>query len=449
MDSPSSVPLKIAGVSLPRATGNVLPLSLDEAIQRGLKTSLSVELNRQNERQIAGLQLNVLNALIPSLSVSAQTSTHETNLAAMGFKSSSLPANILPPGQKLNSIVKYDTTGAQINLQQQFFNLPALEIYRASKQIARAAALNSLLNRGEVVQNVGTQYLRALSDVATIRNAESQLVADSEVVRQADERHKAGVGTNLDLLRARVELQQRQQELIVAQNNLAEDKIQLNRLMGLAADQELDLTDTMPLHDLDQISVGDAMQIAFARRKDYLSLQIQERSQVLQRKAIRYQRFPALTVGGFYGVLGETRGLYHGVFNAQAGLSFPIFEEARFRGDAEVADADLKSLRQRTASLRIDIEQQIRAARLDVDSSAQLVQVTRSNVELAQQALADTAQRYRSGVDDTLPVVQAQATLADAQNRSTASIFQFNQAKLALARATGVVETQYQTYLGK
>ncbi len=443
-----SIPFKIQGVEIAHSTGTVMPLSLDQAIDLALKRSLSIALNQQNERQIGGLQLTVLNALIPALSFSAQTSTQQVNLAAMGFKPETV-RDFLPQGTTFATIVKYDTTSAQVNLQQQLFNLPAYEAYKASKETAQAIVFNSLVNRGNVVQGVATQYLLVLSDVDAIRNAQSQLISDTELVRQSTARHDAGVGTNLDLLRARVEMKQRERDLIVAQNNFAKDKIQLNRLMGIAADQELELTDPMPYNALEQLPLEDAKRLAYTRRKDLLGLQAQMRSSVLQRKAIRYERLPVVAVTGYYGVIGQTTGLYHGNFVAQGGLNFPIFEEARLRGDAEVAEADLRKLRSQINSLRIDIEQQIRASKLDVDSSAELVQVTRSNVALAIEALDQSSQRYRAGVDDTLPVVQAQATLADAQQRQTAAIFRFNQAKINLARAIGVVETQYQTYLGK
>jgi len=147
--------------------------------------------------------------------------------------------------------------------------------------------------------------------------------------------------------------------------------------------------------------------------------------------------------------LGETHGLYHGVFTAQGVLKIPIFEESRFRGETEVAAAQEIGLRHQIESLRVTIDAQVRASRLDVESSAELVKVARSNVDLAAEALQDTRDRFAAGVDDNLPVVQAQATLAAAQSRLIATEFQLNQAKLDLARNTGVVETEYKQYLGR
>jgi outer membrane protein TolC len=257
------------------------------------------------------------------------------------------------------------------------------------------------------------------------------------------------VGTNLDVLRAQVEMQNEQQAVVNAENTFAKDKIALNRLIGLQADQELTLTDTVPFAEFAELPLDQVKALAYTRRKDLLALESQVEVAERARKAIRYERVPQLGINGYYGVLGETHGLYHGVFTAQGTLKIPIFEEGRFRGEREVAESQLIALHQEVDALKVTIDAQIRASRLDVESAEELVKVARSNVDLATQALSDTRDRFAAGVDDNLPVIQAQATLADAQSRLVGTKFQYNQAKLALARNTGVVETQYKVYLGR
>jgi outer membrane protein TolC len=269
------------------------------------------------------------------------------------------------------------------------------------------------------------------------------------VLRQATLSHDAGVGTNVDVLRARVQLQNEQQVLVRAQNTFEKDKIALNRLMGLPADQTLTLTDTVPYADLAEMALDEARSLAYERRKDLLALEAQLEVAQRARKAVKYEHVPTLGFNGYYGVLGETHGLYHGVFTVQGVLKIPIFEEGRFRGETEVAASQETGLTRQIESLRVTIDAQIRASRLDVESSAEQVKVARSNVDLATQALSDTRDRFSAGVADNLPVVQAQAALEDAQSRLVATEFQFNQAKLGLARNTGVVETQYKEYLGR
>jgi outer membrane protein TolC len=273
--------------------------------------------------------------------------------------------------------------------------------------------------------------------------------ADAVAYQQAKDSHDAGVGTNLDVLRARVQLQTQQQAVINSENAFAKDKIQLNRIIGLPVDQEIALTDTAPYAEFAELPLPDAMRLAFQRRKDLLSLQAQLEVATQARKAVRSQRLPTVAFDGHYGVLGQIGGLYHGVFAATGKVSVPVFQEGQLRGESEVATAQAIALRQQIDSLRVSIEWQIRAAMLDVQSSNELVKVAQSNVELATQEVQDASDRFKAGVEDNLPVVQAQAVLAQAQSRLVQTLYQYNQSKLTLARNTGVVESQYKVYLGR
>jgi outer membrane protein TolC len=436
------------GVGVEQATAGALPLSLDDAIERGLKQNLQVQLINETSRAVNGQILAAIFALMPNMTASAYTQASEIDLAALGFKPSSLKAFGLPAGS-FKEIVKVDTTDAQISLDQVIFNLPDFYLYAAARKATNVAALSVLNVRGGIVQAVGTQYLAALADQAQIANAQALETADEEELRQATLSHDAGVGTNLDVLRAKVQLQNEQQAVVQAENAFAKDKIALNRLMGLPAEQELTLTDAVPYAEFAEMPLEQAKALAYSRRKDLLALEAQLQVAERARKAVKFERLPTLAITGFYGVLGETHGNYHGVFAAQGVLKIPLSEEGRFRGEQETTAAQETALRRQIDALKVTIDAQIRASRLDVESAQELVKVARSNVELATQALSDTRDRFAAGVDDNLPVVQAQATLAGAQSQLVGTEFQYNQAKLALARNTGVVESQYKDYLGR
>jgi outer membrane protein TolC len=436
------------GVLIERATPGPMPLSLDDAIDRGLKRNLQMELVVQNEHMVHGELLSAENNLLPSLTASARSEAQEIDLAALGFKSSELEEFGLSPAT-FSTIVKVNTTEAQISADQQLFNVPAYYLYRAAQKASTVANLATLNLRGGVTLAVGTQYLLALADAAQIENARALEKSDEVALQQATDSHNAGVGTRLDALRAQVQLQTQQQAVISAENTFAKDKIALNRMIGLPADQEIALTDTAPYAEYAELSLDDAMKLAFLRRKDLLSLQAQMEVAAKTQKAVRAERLPTLAFNGYYGVLGETSGLYHGVFAATGKVSVPVFQEGQLRGEREVADAQLIALRQQIESLRVSIEAEIRASMLDVESSNELVKVARSNVDLATEELQQATDRFTAGVDDNLPVVQAQAVLAAAQSQLVNTLYQYNQSKLDLARNTGVVESQYKTYLGR
>jgi len=139
----------------------------------------------------------------------------------------------------------------------------------------------------------------------------------------------------------------------------------------------------------------------------------------------------------------------HGDFSAIGTLNIPLFREARLRGDEDASKALLDANGAELADLRNHIDEQVRSALLDVGASKQLVDVARSNVGLATRALSDETDRVNAGVDDNLPLVTAQATLATAQTNLVESLYQYNVSKLLLARAAGVLEQQYRVYLGR
>jgi outer membrane protein TolC len=437
-----------AGVTIELPQSGPLQLSLDDAIALGLSRNLRILYDRANQREVKGDELGVINALLPSLTFKAQTGTQEINLAALGFKPSLL-AKFGLSSADFSTIVKVSTTQAQLSASQQLFNASAYELYRGAQREEAVVDLNTLNGRGDLVLAVGTGYLKVLADQTTITNAQAEEASSKLSFNQATDRLNAGVGTSLDNLRAQVQYQQDEQTTISAINQLAKDTIQLNRIMGLPAGQQLELTDTAPFTELAGLPLEAAKTTAYAHRKDYLSLIAQLDVARRELRAVKYQRLPTVAFNGFYGVLGETEGLYHGVFAATGSVRFPIFNEAQQRGQQDQIDSQIMALQQRLVSTRTDIEAQIRSSMLDVNAAEQLVKVAQSNVELATQELSDERDRFTAGVDTNLPVLDAQASVTGADAQLVNALYQYNVAKLYLARNTGVVETRYRAYLGK
>lgn len=446
-------PLQLSpGVMVVREQAGALPLTLDQAIATALKSNTELVVRGQQENLVRGELLAVTSVLEPNLSVKAYTQAQEIDLAAMGFKASTL-SGLKIPGfttvPQIGNIVKVNTTDAQISLSQQLFNVSAFYLYFAARKAQNVANWATLSARGGVVLQTGALYLQALADDAQARNARGLVAQDQLVYDHAKSAKDAGVGINLDVLRAQVELQNEQQQVIRAENAVAKDKINLNRVMGQPAGQELVLIDGVPFAEFDEMPLPEALTLAYERRKDLRGLESQLEVATRAQKAVKYEYVPTLAMGGFYGVLGETTGLYHGVFAAEGRLSVPIFQQATFRGQREVAAAQVIALEKQIAGRKATIESDIRMSMLDVESSRELVRVARSNAELAGQELNDATLRFTTGVSDNLPVVRAQATLVGAQTQVIQAEFQYNYAKLQLARNTGVVETEYKRYLGR
>ena len=118
-------------------------------------------------------------------------------------------------------------------------------------------------------------------------------------------------------------------------------------------------------------------------------------------------------------------------------LSIPIFTGNKVHGDIQQADARLEQARERLDSLRAQIEADVRTAVLNLESSAEQVKVARSNIDLADQTLTQSRDRFAAGVTDTVEVVQSQEAVTSAHDQYISSLYKYNFAKISLIRALG------------
>jgi outer membrane protein TolC len=419
-------------------TGTVLPLSLDEAIQRGLRQNLGIILQSSAVQSANGSRLEQLQQLLPTITADAQIQVQQIDLASFGLKIPNFNPIIGP----------FQTIDFRASLQQNVVNLTALQTYIASKHGFAAAKLTAEDARDMVVLTVGNAYLLCIADQARIVAINAALKTAKLTYDQAVDSHDAGVSPRLDVLRAQVDYQSEQQNLISSENQLAKDKISLARAIGLPLDQQFQLTDTAPYKSLDNLDPALDFEQAVKTRKDLAAAAEQVQSAESSRKAAYDDRLPTAQISGNFGDIGETVNHSHGTYTATGTISAPILQIVKDRGEQDVANAQLAEAKARLSDAAQQVNADVRSAILDIQSAAKLVEATKSNVDLATEALSEAQQRFHAGVADNLPVSQAQTTFEQANDQYISALYQHNVAKLSLARALGVAQTNYKDYLG-
>jgi len=431
-----------------------LHLSLDEAVRRGLENNLGLKEAENGEKTLHGERNEALQQFLPTITLTGDTGYYQHDLVAQGFGPGTVGKfALLFPGGKVpagfSEITRDDLTEGQIHFSQTLFSGPVIAGWKAAGAAERSAYFAKMTARGQVVQDVAAIYLRSIADASEVDNA-TALVAQAQVLYGHEHaEHEAGTVAHLDELRAQVELQTQEQALFAAQNQLEKDLILLKREIGIDPGQKITLTDPAPYSDLAAQTHDELLATAYTDRQDYQNLQNQAVEYKAIHQAYRAQRLPSLKVNSYYGVSTVNGAGTHGNFAAMGTLNVPIFREAGLRGDEDASRAQMEAVDAQLADLRTHIDEQVRDALLDVSAAAQLVQVARSNVDLATRALSDENDRVNAGVDDNLPLVTAQTTLATAQTNLVESLYRYNVSKLALARSCGVLEQQYREYLGR
>jgi outer membrane protein TolC len=432
-----------------KATAEVLQIDFNDAIDRGLRNNLGLLLAGDQTQIARGERWKELSDLLPNVSARVLEDVQTQSLAALGFNK--LFPLLAAPGSSTTRLPRlvpaFNYFDARASVSQSIFDFKNIEKERSASESVKAAKFTYKDARETVVLAVGNAYLQAIASGARVETSEAQVKNAQALYDKAADQLKAGLSPAIDTLRSQVELQTRQQQLIVARNDLAKQKLNIARIIGLPLGQEFVLTEKAPYQELAPLPLDTYLQRAYASRGDYQAALAQVRAAELSRKAAAAGRYPTIDVDANLGDIGVTPSQSNGTWQVNGGLNIPIFAGNRVHGDVLQADAQLKQARSQLGDLRGRIDYEVRTALLDLNASAEQVEVARNSVDLAEQALAQSQDRFTAGVADNLEVVQAQEAVASAHESYIQSLYAHNLSKVELAHAIGDAEDGVRRFL--
>jgi outer membrane protein TolC len=428
-------------VSTGVASSTPLALTLHDAIDRGLKANLGLLVSDSANETARGERLQALSTLMPQLNARAGETVQQTNLKTIGF-------NFQFPGVSIPTIVgPFHYTDVRAYASWTAFDYSAQKNYKSARESQRAAQLSVLDARDLVVQATANGYLQIIADASRVEAIRSQVETSQALYDRAVDQQTAGTAAGIDVLRSQVELKQQQQRLLAQRNQFEKDKLTLGRVIGLPPGQDFNISEAAPFAPLAALTQDQALQTAIQQRPDYQSYKSRVRAAEETVKAARGERYPTANVTADYGDVGPTLGNSHGTFSFVASAKINVFDGGRIAGDLIQARAALKQRQDELADLGGQIEYQVRSAFLDIGSAADQVAVARDNLDLANQTLVQARDRFSAGVTDNIEVVQAQESVAAANDTLISALFAHNVAKVGLARALGGTEQGIQQLL--
>jgi outer membrane protein TolC len=422
-------------------TATPLTLTLRDAIDRGLVANLGAIESAENIRSARAQWLTSLSNLLPNVVGRISSTREEVAAASLGF--SNIAGFTIP-----RVIGPFSYVDARVFVSQSVFNWADIKATQSASAARDASEHSYRAARELVVQAAANAYLVTNADQALVEATRTQVETAQALHQQVSDRNKAGLVASIDVLRARVQLQTEQQRLIAAENQLAIDKLALARVIGLPPGQSFIVADAVPYTELGELGLEDALARGRASRPDYQAAQARVRAAEFARQSATAGNYPSVSIDMNYGDIGTTFGQSNGTFAFAANVAIPIFQGMTVPAQVQRSDAALREARAELDDLTGRIDEQIRTAFLNLSSSNQLVAVARSNIDLAVQTLTQARDRFAAGVADNLEVVQAQESVANANQSFIASLYTYNSAKVALAQGMGTAEQSAMSYLG-
>lgn len=432
------VPAVNGSVPSGSASNDVLRLTLRDAINRALRYNLGSIESGENTRIARGQKLLALSQLLPQVSVGASENVEQLNLATLGLNVPGIPTIVGP----------FSYSSADVNASATLFSFESIQHFRAARTAEDAAKLNYQDILDAVTLTVGNAYLQIIETDSRIKAQVAQVQNAKALFDQAHDQVQAGTAPRIEETRTEVQLHTEEYNLSVARNRYAIAKLNLSRAIGLPVGQQFVIQDQVPYSDIATPTLEDALDMAYKSRSDFRAALSSEKAATQTVSAAKGERYPVIAANGNYGDSGPTFGHSHGDFRFQAGVSVPLFTGGRIKGDITQAEASSRQRKAEAENLRGQIDYDVRTAFLNLNAAKEQVGVTTQNVELANESLARSRNRFSAGITDSVEVVQAEQALASANDQYITSLYNHNFAKLSLARAIGVARANYNQYLG-
>ena len=415
------------------ATAQLLQLNLHQAIELALKQNPSV--------QIAGLNL-AESQKDSAIARSALLPQADFNVSTAPSARTSAPASVLPFLACLEPLGRFNFFRPARISPRPFSTSPFGGVGKPRAKYSSADAQRQSM-RGQIVFLVVSQYLASLHAGAQTQAAQSQVDLAQALYDQTSDMQKNGVATGVDALRANVELQNEKQRLIVAQTNQQIALYGLSKLLNLDPQQRIALEDQTSFFKTPEISADESLAQAYQTRPEMRALLAEQQSLEYLKRADSASRWPAFVFSGDYEQQGLSSSTIIPTYVYEAGITLPLFTGGRIHNEIARDDLEVRKIQQSVTDERNQIALDVHTAVAELDSARNQVQVANLGVDLANQEVQQSRDRFKAGVADNIEVITAQDALARANENQISALYQYNQSRADLARAIGRIELLY------
>ncbi len=423
-----------------------LALSLKRAVELAIapEGNAQVKLAGESLTQARARSDQARAALLPDLSSSMTYRNQTLNLRANGLQfniptvpgfSFEFPALVGP----------FSVMDARISGSQSIFDFSSIRRFQAAHSGVAAAESDVASMEEQVAARVARAYLLGIRADVDVETARANITLSQAVLNQAQNQKQAGTGTGIEITRAKVQLANDRQRLLVAENARRSAHLQLLRAMNVQLDLELELTDKLGYIPIDKIALEEARAQAMATRPDFKAQQQREAGARLSASATKFERLPSLGFFGDYGSIGSS--IFDNTLPTRTygvTLRIPVFDGGRRDARRAEAASQYRAETVRTQDLREQIELEIRLALDALHSAEEQVTVSREGLELSENELAQARRRYDAGVANSLEVTDAQTRLERARDNQTQALYNYNVARIDLEQAMGKVRASVQ-----
>lgn len=412
---------------------DTLQLGLREAVQRAMTTNEQVLIARAQQAQAAGVVKQVGADALPKID------------ANFGYtRNIQKPVFFLNTGQGVQQITIGNDNDYSIGLtlSQTLFDF-SLGPARSAARLSREATADEVQSaRTGVALAARTSYYDVLLAQALVDVQRKALQQAQRRLAQVQDFYDAGTASEFDLLTARVNVDNLRPPLIEARNQLALNRNQLKRTVGIPLEQPIALTDTFPV-PAETPNLEHYLKLAEAQRSDLRSQRVQVQLYNDNLVSKKRSAFPTLDLTA--GVMRQASSNHllppqqDFAQSATVGLSFsvPLFDGRKRSGEVQEAAAQKEAAQFRVRQLHEDIRLQVQQAYQGMMAARERIQASQANVHRAERALEIAETRFKNGLSTQVELHDAELAVTQARTNRVQALHDFGVARANLMAAVG------------
>jgi outer membrane protein TolC len=431
--------LVVCAASLAAAEPEVL--TLDEAIRLAMEHNRSIEQASLNASGVADALKAARTQRLPQFKVGSTTGllltkpTITFDRGAFGEYPGigPIPGNTstISSARKPTAIL---TAEATVPLTQR----TRIRLSIAQLEVKKQSGLQQVrLTRQQVVKQVRQAYYSILQTQSSLESVEHSLNLLRELSRETGRYVKAGTALQGDQLNVNARLAQAEYDQVALAGPLPNQREQLNQLIGRPIETGFRVASTVEANWIPDLA--EARVRALESRPEIEQARLKIRDTELDRRKKKSENIPdvALSVS-YYSAFNVAGSLPRNVAIAGVQTSWEPFDWGRKR--SELAQKE-KSVREATIALK-DLEDRVRievgSAYRKMQEARVLLTASRTSQESTQEAARLANVRFRLNAALLKDVLQAQADLASANDRTQKALLAYWSARADLEAATGV-----------
>lgn len=427
------------------ANAQTKQLSLQEALKFALANNQTLAVSRLEEN-IGRLKTQEVRAqALPQVSANG---TLTDNLKKQVMV---LPGELTgQPGK--TSLLEVGTTwnmAATGELNQQLYNQSVFTGLKAAKSGEQYYSLQTQQTTENVIYDVSSQYYSLLVKKEKMNVLQSNIDKLTRLVETTQSQLDNGLAKKIDLDRIKVSLVNYQTQKTQLENQLKVDENKLKQNMGMPAEAAISLP-PLSLSDIEHKAAGvaDFGNFNLANRTETKILDKTEELQQFQKKAYLAEYFPSLSFNGRYSYNGLSNKFdlfngsgssanWFGMASIGLTLKVPIFDGFARRSRVQQANQVLKQVDLRQELNKLSLTTAYENSRLMIQNSLSTIKTQKENVSLADEVYASTQNNYKLGLASLTDLLNAETSLAEAQNSYNEALLQYKLAELDLIKSNG------------